>query len=438
VLKNAYLALRRRIFLDSDGSVRLVEIGTVCQGLRSRVQERIRTFALEPLATSMFGITDVPVSVFTASAKETGILVHRQIQQQFVTRHAALNIFGDRLERIRTADNFVASDIVVGVLEALQLRCLAVEFALFDETAAAAVAGDRLVVVTKLDLICETASRNVVVCEIKIRPTVSTAQSWNDQAALLQLACGGFLLTRATRLPVRHLLLVEVFRECVDTQLRDEILLTSFTLGPSWAQAVESVLPCTEGWNSFVAQLEPLSLRDRSDAVLLAVDAAVRLDERRVRTSVPLRAFLQRHREQKQEQEPGSTVHQPPVVVSASSATNRAAVLVAATLRDHPSEERAALLAQQLEAFSLTRTPSEPAPGAPPTPSRRPRLAWSEEETSALLEGVKVFGTGKWEQVLASFAHRFQPRRSAEDLRSRYRTISRAAAGGPDNEPASM
>jgi hypothetical protein len=149
----------------------------------------------------------------------------------------------------------------------------------------------------------------------------------------LQLACGGFLLTRATRLPIRHLLLVEVFRECVDTQLCDEILLTSFTLGPGWAQAVESVLPCTEGWDSFVAQLEPLSLRDRSDAVLLAVDAAVRLDERRVRTSVPLRTFLQRHREQT------------PILVSASSATNRAAVLVEAALREQPSEERAALLA---------------------------------------------------------------------------------------------
>jgi hypothetical protein len=144
---------------------------------------------------------------------------------------------------IRAADSFVASDVVVGVLEALQLRCLAVEFALFDETAA----DPRLVVVTKLDLICETQARDVVVCEIKIRPTVSTAQSWNDPAALLQLACGGFLLTRATLLPVRHLLLVEVFRECVDTQLRDEILLTSFTPGPSWAQAAESVFPCTEG-----------------------------------------------------------------------------------------------------------------------------------------------------------------------------------------------
>jgi hypothetical protein len=159
--------------------------------------------------------------------------------------------------------------------------------------------------------------------------------------------------------------------------------------------------------------------------VLLAVDAAVRLDERRVRTSVPLRTFLQRHREQT------------PILFSASSATNRAAVLVAAALREQPSEERAALLAQQLEAFSLTSTPPEPpAPGAPPTPSRRPRLAWSEEETSALLEGMKVFGTGKWEQVLATFSHRFQPRRSAEDLRSRYRTITRAAAtpGGPGVE----
>jgi hypothetical protein len=122
VVKNAYLALRKRIFLDADGSVRLLESGTVCQGLRSRIQERIRTVpagALEPLAMSMFGITDVPVSVFTASAKETGILVHRQIQQQFVTKHAALNVFGDRLERIRAADGFVASDVVVGVLEAL-------------------------------------------------------------------------------------------------------------------------------------------------------------------------------------------------------------------------------------------------------------------------------------------------------------------------------
>jgi hypothetical protein len=293
--------------------------------------------------------------------------------------------------------------------------CLAVEFALFDETAA----DPRLVVVTKLDLICETLARDVVVCEIKIRPTVSTAQSWNDPSALLQLACGGFLLTRATRLPVRHLLLVEAFRECVDTQLRDEILLTSFTLGPSWAQAAESVLPCTDEWNSSVAQLELLSLRDRSDAVLLAVDAAVRLDERRVRTSVPLRTFLQRH------------CHQTPILVSASSATNRAAVLVAAALREQPSEERAALFAQQLETFSLTSTASELAAGAPPTPSRRPRLAWSEDETRALLESVKAFGIGKWEQVLSSFAHRFQLRRSAEDLRSRYRVITPTTVGGP-------
>jgi hypothetical protein len=33
VLSNAYLALRRRIFLDADGSVRLVESGTVLSGL---------------------------------------------------------------------------------------------------------------------------------------------------------------------------------------------------------------------------------------------------------------------------------------------------------------------------------------------------------------------------------------------------------------------
>jgi hypothetical protein len=37
-------------------------------------------------------------------------------------------------------------------------------------------------------------------------------------------------------------------------------------------------------------------------------------------------------------------------------------------------------------------------------------------------------GSVKWEQVLARLPHRFQPQRSAEDLSSRYLTITRAEA----------
>ncbi len=51
---------------------------------------------------------------------------------------------------------------------------------------------------------------------------------------------------------------------------------------------------------------------------------------------------------------------------------------------------------------------------------RRPRRKWSDDETRALLAGVKKYGVGKWKQILDDMGFNFVGR-SSVDLKDRYR-----------------
>ena len=49
----------------------------------------------------------------------------------------------------------------------------------------------------------------------------------------------------------------------------------------------------------------------------------------------------------------------------------------------------------------------------------RPRPKWTDEETDFIVEGVHMFGTGKWKKILAHSEFSFQEGRTAVDLKDR-------------------
>lgn len=49
----------------------------------------------------------------------------------------------------------------------------------------------------------------------------------------------------------------------------------------------------------------------------------------------------------------------------------------------------------------------------------RPRQRWTEHETKQLMEGVEIYGAGKWKQILQHSDFTFQPGRTAVDLKDR-------------------
>ena len=49
----------------------------------------------------------------------------------------------------------------------------------------------------------------------------------------------------------------------------------------------------------------------------------------------------------------------------------------------------------------------------------RPRQRWTEHETKQLMEGVKIYGSGKWKKILQHPNFTFQPGRTAVDLKDR-------------------
>ncbi|MCJ1337709.1 hypothetical protein MMC09_002992 [Bachmanniomyces sp. S44760] len=53
----------------------------------------------------------------------------------------------------------------------------------------------------------------------------------------------------------------------------------------------------------------------------------------------------------------------------------------------------------------------------------RPRQKWSELETKQLLEGIKIYGQGKWKKILEHPEFSFLPERTSVDLKDRYRTV---------------
>lgn len=49
----------------------------------------------------------------------------------------------------------------------------------------------------------------------------------------------------------------------------------------------------------------------------------------------------------------------------------------------------------------------------------RPRQRWTEHETKQLMEGVEIYGAGKWKKILQHSGFTFQPGRTAVDLKDR-------------------
>ena len=49
----------------------------------------------------------------------------------------------------------------------------------------------------------------------------------------------------------------------------------------------------------------------------------------------------------------------------------------------------------------------------------RPRQKWTEQETKQLMEGVGIYGSGKWKKILLHPDFTFQPGRTAVDLKDR-------------------
>lgn len=49
----------------------------------------------------------------------------------------------------------------------------------------------------------------------------------------------------------------------------------------------------------------------------------------------------------------------------------------------------------------------------------RPRQRWTEHETKQLMEGVDIYGSGKWKKILQHPDFTFQPGRTAVDLKDR-------------------
>jgi hypothetical protein len=58
-----------------------------------------------------------------------------------------------------------------------------------------------------------------------------------------------------------------------------------------------------------------------------------------------------------------------------------------------------------------------------PRKKRRQYTRWTEDEVRVLKEGVRVFGRGKWQQIL-DWGMEFN-NRSAVDLKDKWRTLNR-------------
>ena len=76
------------------------------------------------------------------------------------------------------------------------------------------------------------------------------------------------------------------------------------------------------------------------------------------------------------------------------------------------------------EGHSATEEPMEEAPSGPSRkqrPHRRVhgRRKWTEEESQAILEGVSIYGKGRWKEILNHKEFNFAPDRSAVDLKDR-------------------
>jgi hypothetical protein len=68
------------------------------------------------------------------------------------------------------------------------------------------------------------------------------------------------------------------------------------------------------------------------------------------------------------------------------------------------------------------------------TPARdspaRVRVAWTPAETAALLQGVQRHGVGQWEPILAAHRDVFHPKRTAVDLKDKYRNVMKQQQRG--------
>lgn len=69
--------------------------------------------------------------------------------------------------------------------------------------------------------------------------------------------------------------------------------------------------------------------------------------------------------------------------------------------------------------FSAAQTADPRSPGA----RRARRIGWTPSENAALMEGVQRFGSGSWSAILNGMGGRFHPKRTAGDLKDRWRNM---------------
>ena len=71
-------------------------------------------------------------------------------------------------------------------------------------------------------------------------------------------------------------------------------------------------------------------------------------------------------------------------------------------------------------------TSTDTGTAAEPVKSRRQRCGpWTEEELTALAEGVRAFGDGKWREILIEYGAHFNPSRTCDDLCGKWRYLQR-------------
>lgn len=59
---------------------------------------------------------------------------------------------------------------------------------------------------------------------------------------------------------------------------------------------------------------------------------------------------------------------------------------------------------------------------------RKKKMWWTDEETEALLEGVKKHGRGKWKEILMDNTNIYKGRRTTRDLSDRMRTLDKRSS----------
>jgi hypothetical protein len=97
---------------------------------------------------------------------------------------------------------------------------------------------------------------------------------------------------------------------------------------------------------------------------------------------------------------------------------------------DHEYLGKTAIADFQHHPLSNLDTPSEDFTDLPPLnkKGKRKKVLWTQAEQDALIEGVKMYGTGNWAAIRTQFAEIFDPNmRRPADLKDKYRVLQRQA-----------